>query len=98
MKMNKNLAIWICFLGSNLLALIGFAIINMNKMTGNFILISSLFFLAGFLFVAIKEIVTSLRLSKSEKIIWPILIIVLSTFGQIAYLSIRKRGNLKSTN
>jgi hypothetical protein len=50
------------------------------------------------MFVDIKDIFNSLSLSKSEKIIWPIIIIVLSTFGQIAYLSIRKRGNLKSTN
>jgi hypothetical protein len=90
MKLNRSLIIWICFLGSNILSLTGFILVDNYKNLGDTFLIISLVFLAGFLATSYYEILAISGFSKSEKIIWPVLIIVLSVFGQIAYLVKRK--------
>ena len=90
----KTTLIWICFITGNLLALIGFAAFDHQLKTVSDILLSvSLLFTIGFIFISINEIIVSSKFSKSEKVLWPILIIVLSIFGQIAYLVLRKKRN-----
>jgi hypothetical protein len=91
MKINKTVLLWICFVATNLLAFIGFIVLKENKTLSNGLLTVSLLSLLAFLFISISEIVVSSKLRRSDKILWPILIVVLSTFGQIAYLVIRKR-------
>lgn len=92
MKLNRSLIIWICFLGSNLLSLAGFILVDNYKNPGDTLLIISLVFLAGFVATSFYEIFAVSGFSKSEKIIWPVMIIVLSVFGQIAYLVKRKKS------
>jgi hypothetical protein len=92
MKINRSALLWLCFIASTLLALTGFSVFfHEHKTLADFLLAGSLLFLAGFLIISVYEIAVSTKLSKSEKILWPILIFVFSTLGQIVYLAIRKK-------
>lgn len=93
MKINRNFFIWLCFIASNLLSLIGFAIfLHGSKSLADIILVISLISLFGFLLISGYEIFKSPKFSNAEKVLWPLLIIFLSVFGQIAYLVVRKRN------
>jgi hypothetical protein len=92
MKKGKNFLIWLCFAGANLFSLIGFYLsFHGNRPTGHAFLYTSLLFLIGFWYVSVHEIIKSQKISKADKFMWPVLIVVLSTFGQIAYLVRRNK-------
>ena len=92
MKINKTVLLLVCFIASTLLSLTGFLVLlQEHKTVADFLLAGALLFLVGFLIISIYEIAISPKLSISEKILWPILIIVFSTLGQIVYLVIRKK-------
>jgi hypothetical protein len=95
MKINRNFYIWFCFIASNLLSVTGFEIfLHGSKSLADILIVISLIFFLGFLLISGYEIIKSPKFSKAEKVLWPLLIIFLSVFGQIAYMVVRKR-NLK---
>ena len=91
MKINRDFLIKTCFFSNIVLAGIGFSIFPEHKTGADIFLVFALIFILGFLSIAIYEIVNSSKLSKTEKILWPIGIILLSSIGQIIYLVSRKK-------
>jgi cytochrome bd-type quinol oxidase subunit 2 len=92
MESKKSFLIWMCFVASNILAIPGFSLTihHKNKMLSQPFLIISLLLILGFWIISAYEISRSSKLTKRQKFIWPIIVIVLSTFGQIWYLVKRK--------
>jgi len=85
-----------CFFANIVLAVIGFSIFPEHKTGSDIFLGFALIFLVGFLSIAIYEIVNFSKLSKIEKILWPIGILLLSSIGQIIYLVSRRKFNMVS--
>jgi hypothetical protein len=92
MNPDRDIFIKTIFIVSIILSFIGFFMSFNNRDGADILIITGLISTLIFLGIAIYEILNSSLLSKSEKIMWTIGIIVLSSVGGLIYLLfLRKR-------
>jgi heme/copper-type cytochrome/quinol oxidase subunit 4 len=98
MKTNRNILIKVSFILSICLSAIGFWLSLHHETGADIYLIIGLIFHLTFLAIALFEIFSSSRISTSEKIIWTIGLVILSSIGGLIYLLVLRKNVDQSFN
>jgi hypothetical protein len=92
MKTNRDFLIKISFILSFCLSCIGFWLAVHHGKGANIYLILGLAFHLAWLTIAFYEIFNSSRISKTEKIIWTIVLVLLESIGGLIYLLLLRKN------
>jgi hypothetical protein len=92
MKTNRDILIKTSFILSFCLSCIGFWLTFHHGKGADIYLILGLTFHLAFLSIALYEIFRSSRISKTEKIIWTICLVLLGSIGGLIYLLLLRKN------